>query len=39
LTLSDQYFALQQSLSEDADLAKVMVKDNSDLPLRISGFR
>ena len=30
LTLSDQYLALRQSLSEDADLAKVMVKGNSD---------
>ena len=30
LTLSDQYLALRQSLSEEADLAKIMVKGNSD---------
>lgn len=30
LTLSDQYLALRQSLSEEADLAKIMVKGGSD---------
>lgn len=30
LTLSDQYLALRQSLSEEADLAKIMVKGSTD---------
>jgi hypothetical protein len=30
LTLSDQYLALRQSLSEEADLAKIMVKGSAD---------